>query len=78
MFLQKSAPKTASGLLSALPKEVTDKFSDNDKQDFTTKEININRYDLLIRLSGVTGIKEIDKLDNFADSVLDSIKKNSN
>ncbi len=78
MFLQKSAPKTASGLLSALPKEVTDKFSDNDKQDFTTKEININRYDLLIRLSGVTGIKDIDKLDNFADSVLDSIKKNSN
>ena len=52
MFLQKSAPKAASGLLSALPKEVTDKFSDNDKQDFTTKEININRYDLLIRLSG--------------------------
>ena len=78
MFLQKSAPKTASCLLSALPKEVTDKFSDNDKQDFTTKEININRYDLLIRLSGVTGIKDIDKLDNFADSVLDSIKKNSN
>jgi hypothetical protein len=57
---------------------VTDKFSDDDKQNFTTKETNnINRYDLLIQLSGVTGIKDIDKLDDFADSVLDSIKKNS-
>jgi hypothetical protein len=78
IFLQKSSPKAASGLLSALPKEVTDKFSDDDKQNFTTKETNnINRYDLLIQLSGVTGIKDIDKLDDFADSVLDSIKKNS-
>lgn len=78
MFLQKSSPKAASGLLSALPKEVTDKFSDDDKQNFTTKETNnITRYDLLIQLSGVTGIKDIDKLDDFADSVLDSIKKNS-
>jgi hypothetical protein len=47
MFLQKSSPKAASGLLSALPKEVTNKFSDDDKQNFTTKETNnINRYDL--------------------------------
>ena len=78
MFLQKSSPKAASGLLSSLPKEVTDKFSDDDKQSFTTKDTNnINRYDLLKQLSGVTGIKDIDKLDDFADSVLDSIKKNS-
>jgi hypothetical protein len=30
-------------------------------------------YDLLKRLSGATGIKDRDKLDDFADSVLDSI-----
>ena len=78
MFLQKSSPKAASGLLSSLPQEVTDKFSDDDKQSFTTKETNnINRYDLLKQLSGVIDIKDIDKLDDFADSVLDSIKKNS-
>jgi hypothetical protein len=78
MFLKKSTPKAASGLLSALPKEVTDQFNDNDKQNFTTKQVNnINRYDLFKQLSGVTGIKDIDKLDDFADSVLDSIKKNA-
>jgi hypothetical protein len=78
MFLQKSSPKAASGLLNSLPKDVTDQFSDDDKQKFTTKQVgNINRYDLLKKLSGVTGIKDIDKLDDFADSVVDSIKKNT-
>ena len=79
MVMKKSTPKAAEGLLSALPKEVTDKFDDNDKSNFTTTQIsNIDRYDLLKQLSSATGIKDIDKLDNFADSVLDSIKKNSN
>ena len=78
MVMKKSTPKAAEGLISALPKEVTDKFDDNEKQNFTTTQIsNIDRYDLLKQLSGLTGIKDIDKLDDFADSVLDSIKKNS-
>jgi hypothetical protein len=78
MFLKKSTPKAASGLLSALPNDVTDQFNDNDKQNFTTKQVNnINRYDLLKQLSGITGIKDIDKLDDLADAILDNIKKNT-
>lgn len=78
MFLNKSSPKATSGLLSALPKDVTDQFDDNEKQKFkTTQDNNLNRYDLLKQLSEVTGIKDIDKLDNFADVILDSIKKNT-
>jgi hypothetical protein len=77
MFLQKSSPKAASGLLNALPKDVTDQFNDNDKQKFTATQANINRYDLLKQLSGITGINDIDKLDDFADAILDSIKKNA-
>jgi hypothetical protein len=77
MFLQKSTPKAASGLLSALPAEVN-QINDNDKQKLTTTQVNVNRYDLIKQLSGVTGIKDIDKLDEFADAVLDSIKKNAN
>lgn len=34
MFLQKSTPKTASGLLNALPKDVTNQFSESEKQYF--------------------------------------------
>jgi hypothetical protein len=77
LFLQKSTPKAASGLLSALPKNITDQFDENDKQKFKTTQENVNRYDLIKQLSEITGIKDIDKLDNFADVVLDSIKQNT-
>jgi hypothetical protein len=77
MFLQKSTPKTASGLLNALPKDVTNQFSESEKQKFTTTQTNLNLYDLLKQLSESTGIKDIDKLDNLADAILDNIKKNA-
>jgi hypothetical protein len=78
MFLQKSSPKTASGLLNTLPKDVTNQFSESEKQKFTTTtQANLNRYDLIKQLSESTGIKDIDKLDNLADAILDSIKKNA-
>jgi len=32
---------------------------------------------LLKQLSEITGIKDIDKLDNFADIILDNIKQNT-
>lgn len=77
IFLNKSTPKAASGLLSSLPKDVTDQFDDNEKQKFKTTQDNVNRYDLLKQLSEITNIKDIDKLDNFADTILDSIKQNA-
>jgi hypothetical protein len=77
MLLQKSTPKAASGLLSSLPTDVTSQISEIDKQKLTTTQVNVNRYDLLKQLSAATGIKDIDKLDNFADTVLDNIKKNT-
>lgn len=77
MFLQKSTPKTASGLLNTLPKDVTNQFSESEKQKFTTTQTNLNRYDLIKQLSESTGIKDIDKLDNLADAILDNIKKNA-
>ena len=44
---------------------------------FTLLE-NLNRYDVLKQLSGVTGIKDIDKLDALTDNLLESIEKNTN
>ena len=79
MFLQKSTPKAAEGLLSALPNDITSQFNENDKQKFTSQQQQgLNRYDLLKQLSGITGIKDIDKLDEFTDSLVDTIKKNTN
>ena len=57
MFLQKSNPKTASKLLSALPNDMTNEFDDNDRRLFTTTQENIDRYDILIKLSEITNIK---------------------
>ncbi len=78
MFVQKSTPKAASGLLHSLPKNITDQFDDNQRRAFTTTQENFNRYDLLKKLSEVTNIKDIDKLDDFADQVLDAVKQNTN
>ena len=50
-------------------------FDDNEKQKFKTTQDNVNHYDLIKQLSEITGIKDIDKLDNFADAILDNIKQ---
>ena len=78
MFIQKSTPKAAEVLLKALPIDITNQFTDNDKKKFRTGQENINRYDVLTQLSSVTGLNDTDKLEDLADSVLDSIKKNTN
>ena len=56
---------------------LTDQFDDNEKQKFKTTQDNVNHYDLLKQLSEITGIKDIDKLDNLADVILDNIKQNA-
>jgi hypothetical protein len=79
LVLQKSKPKAASGLLSSLPNDVTSQFSESDKQKFTSGQAtNLTRYDILKELSRTTGIKDIDKLDDLSDNLLENIKKNTN
>jgi hypothetical protein len=78
MFLQKSTPKAAEGLLKALPTDITNQVTDDDKKKFRTGQENINRYDVLRQLSSVTGLNDTDKLEDLADTLLDSIKKNTN
>ncbi len=51
IFLQKSTPKAASGLLHSLPKNITDQFDDNQRRAFTTTHEEITRDDLLRKLS---------------------------
>ena len=49
-----------------------------NRNSVTQQQQNLNRYDVLKQLSGITGIKDIDKLDEFTDTLLDTIKKNTN
>ncbi len=77
MFLQKSTPKAANGLLSSLPQQLIGQFTEDDRRQFVTTQVDLNRYDLVKQLSEITNIKDIDKLDQLADALLDDIKQNS-
>ena len=42
-FLKKASPQNASGLMSMLPSGLTDIFSDDEKNEFTTKQENVSQ-----------------------------------
>jgi len=45
-FLRKASPQNASGLMSMVPSGLTDAFSDNEKNEFTTKQENVSEDEL--------------------------------
>lgn len=77
MFLQKSTPQNASNILQSLPRNITEQFNEEEKKQFTSNQENLDRYDIVKKLSEVTGIKDIDKLDQLTNLVLDNIKQNT-
>ena len=42
-FLRKASPQNASGLMSMVPSGLTDPFSDDEKNEFTTKQENVSQ-----------------------------------
>jgi hypothetical protein len=42
-FLKKASPQNASGLMSMLPSGLRDIFSDDEKNEFTTKQENVSQ-----------------------------------
>ena len=42
-FLKKAPPQNASGLMSMLPSGLKDIFSDDEKNEFTTKQENVSQ-----------------------------------
>jgi hypothetical protein len=42
-FLKKASPQNASGLMSMLPSGLKDIFSDDEKNEFTTKQENVSQ-----------------------------------
>ena len=42
-FLKKASPQSASGLMSMLPSGLRDIFSDDEKNEFTTKQENVSQ-----------------------------------
>ncbi|MGV8107428.1 MAG: hypothetical protein ACP5OH_06630 [Nitrososphaerota archaeon] len=42
-FLRKASPQNASGLMSMVPSGLTDSFSNDEKNEFTTKQENVSQ-----------------------------------
>jgi hypothetical protein len=42
-FLKKASPQNASGLMSMIPSGIKDAFSDDEKNEFTTKQENVSQ-----------------------------------
>ena len=66
MFRQNSTPKAAEGLLKALPTDITNQFTDDDKMKSEKVGKILNLDDVLRQLSSVTGLNDTDKLEDLS------------
>ena len=57
-LLQKAEPDKASSLLSKLPSSITNIFSDNEKQQFTTSKQTVGNEEVIRKLGTDAGIKD--------------------
>ncbi|MDH3502843.1 MAG: hypothetical protein OEL69_10135, partial [Nitrosopumilus sp.] len=57
-LLQKSSPDQASGLLSALPTDITKMFSDDEKKDFATTQQDLTEDDIINMVDSQCGIND--------------------
>jgi len=76
-ILQKSTPDQASGLLSALPADLTGMFSDDEKKDFTTTQQDITEDDLINKLDSQCGINDKAKSKQALTEIMGSLQQNS-
>jgi len=76
-ILQKSSPDQASGLLSALPGDITGMFSDDEKKGFTTTQQDMTEDDLINGLDSQCGINDKAKSKLAVTEIMNSLQQNS-
>ena len=76
-LLQKSQPDQASGLLSALPNEITGMFSDDEKKDFTTNQQNLSEDEMINSLDNQCGINDKAKSKQAIAEIMGALQQNS-
>lgn len=75
--LQKSTPDQASGLLSALPTDITGMFSDSEKKDFTTTQQNLSEDEMVSMIDSKCGINDKGKSKQMVSDVMKALQGNS-
>ncbi len=76
-LLQKSTPDQASGLLSALPNDLTGMFSDSEKKDFTTTQQNLSEDDMISMIDSKCGINDKAKSKQVLSEIMNSLQQNT-
>ena len=75
--LQKSQPNQASGLLSALPTEITGMFSDSEKKDFMTNQQDMTEDDMINALDSQCGVNDKAKSKQTITEIMGALQQNS-
>lgn len=75
--LQKSTPDQASGLLSALPTDLTGMFSEDEKKDFTTKQKDLTEDEMINMIDSKCGINDKGKSKQVLSEVMQALQQNS-
>ena len=75
--LQKSTPDQASGLLSALPTDITGMFSENEKKDFTTTQQGLTEDEMISMIDSKCGINDKEKSKQVVTEVMKALQSNS-
>ena len=70
LLLQKSSPNQASGLLSMLPADITNIFSDKEKQEFTTTQQDHTTDEIIDKVDKEAGINDKIKSKNVVQEIM--------
>lgn len=75
--LQKSTPDQASGLLSALPTDITEIFSENEKKEFTTTQQDLTEDEMVNMIDSKCGINDKSKSKQVITEIMKALQQNS-
>src|SRR5574339_37736 len=69
-LLQKANPEKATELLSKLPSELTNMFSDKEKEQFTKTQENIDNNEIVRNMDKETGIRDESKTQKATEEAI--------
>ncbi len=77
MLLQKEDPNVAANLLSKLPSEITDRFSSEEKEQFTKTQQDVSLEDILKGIGGILGTNDKERSLKATEEAANMLQKHT-
>lgn len=77
MLLQKEDPNVAANLLSKLPPEITDRFSSEEKEQFTKTQQDVSLDDILKGIGGILGTNDKERSLKATEEAANMLQKHT-